>query len=204
MKHSEPVFKNIFATSWQELPAVFHKHYANRANASDKTVVEGLLDISCRGPIRLFAPFFRVLGGIPPENEKNVPVTVNFLSKVNSPAFYFDRKFYFKDKKPRYFRSRMIHIEESEVVEIMKWGIGWKMDYLWQDNRVKLIHKGYVFNFFGFFIPLPVTFLLGKGYAEEQAIDENSFAMKVQITHPWWGKFYEYSGIFTVTENCHS
>ncbi|HFB64212.1 MAG TPA: DUF4166 domain-containing protein [Aeromonadales bacterium] len=79
-------------------------------------------------------------------------------------------------------------------------GINWKMHYLWQDNRVKLIHIGYVFNFFGHFIPLPVTFLMGKGYAEEKAIDENTFGMKVQISHPWWGIIYQYNGTFKVTE----
>ena len=123
MDKREAVFKSIFASSWQEMPVVFHKHYANRANAEDKTVVEGLLNVSCRGPIRLFAPFFRLLGGIPPENEKNVAVTVCFSTEVDSTAFHFDRTFYFKDKKPRHFRSRMIQLEGSEVVELMKWGV---------------------------------------------------------------------------------
>ncbi|HFB64213.1 MAG TPA: DUF4166 domain-containing protein [Aeromonadales bacterium] len=123
MNKSESIFKDIFANNWQQLPTVFHKHYANRANTNDATVVEGVLDVSTNGLIRLFAPFFRLLGGIPPENEKNVPVTVCFSSEVDSPAFHFDRTFYFKDKKTYRFSSRMYPVGATEVVELMKWGV---------------------------------------------------------------------------------
>ena len=55
-------------------------------------------------------------------------------------------------------------------------------------------------NIFGYFIPLPLTFLIGKGYAEEIATDNKTFDMITHITHPWWGKIYEYKGRFKVIE----
>ena len=94
----------------------------------------------------------------------------------------------------------MVPVEGNELIEMMKFGLGWKMAYLWQDNHVKLIHRGYVFKLFGHFIPLPITWLLGQGNATETAIDEHNFAMSVDITHPWWGKIYQYNGQFKVKE----
>lgn len=194
----EPIFKSIFGDAWEELPPVIHKHYANYSYSDDITIVEGILDLSCSGPIKLFAPLFWLMGGIPPLSENNVPVTVFFESDQNSKAFHFNRIFHFKDRKPYYFRSKMIQTNGNEVLEIMRFGLGWKMNYLWEDGKVKLKHKGYVFNFFGFFIPIPITILMGAGYAEEIALDDNTFEMRVDITHPWWGKIYEYKGQFVV------
>jgi len=197
---SIPIFQTIFGKSWDDLPPVMHKHYANRPYTEDLTTVKGSLDVMCAGPIKLFSPLFWLLRGIPPHNEKNVPVTVHFESDKNSKAFYFNREFYFSTRKPYRFQSRMMQIKDNEVIEIMRFGLGWKMKYLWQDQQVQLRHKGYVFHLFGHFIPLPLTFLLGEGNADEIAIDDKTFAMNVTITHPWWGIIYQYKGQFEVQE----
>lgn len=42
---------------------------------------------------------------------------------------------------------------------------------------------------------------MGKGYAEEIPIDDKTFSMITHITHPWWGKLYEYKGQFVVVED---
>lgn len=78
-------------------------------------------------------------------------------------------------------------------------GICWRMNYLWEDNKVILRHKAYALKTFNHFIPLPVTWLLGRGDAEEWAIDDNTFAMRATITHPLPGKVYEYKGRFKVS-----
>jgi hypothetical protein len=92
----------------------------------------------------------------------------------------------------------MLQIKGNEVIEIMRFGLGWKMRYSWDGEKVILAHCGYALNLFGHFIPLPLTILLGAGYAEEHAIDDNTFEMLTHITHPWWGKIYEYKGRFEV------
>jgi len=93
----------------------------------------------------------------------------------------------------------MIQVEGNEVIEIMRFGIGWRMNYLWQDGKVILKHKGYTMKLFGRYIPLPLTTILGEGYAEEVAVDDETFSMFVEIRHPWWGKIYEYKGQFRIT-----
>jgi len=200
VKGRSPIFKSIFAKQWNQLPVVMHKHYANRPYSNDLTIVEGQLDVMCSGPIKLFSPLFWLLGGIPPKNESNVAVTVQFESYIDTKEFRFNRIFYFKERKPYSFQSSMVPIGGNQLVEIMKFGLGWKMAYLWQDNSVKLEHRGYVIKLFGHFMPIPLAWLLGQGNATETAIDDNNFSMCVDITHPWWGKIYEYKGKFTVKD----
>ena len=128
----EPIFKNIFGKAWDELPPVMRKHYANLPYTDNVTIVDGILDVTCSGPIKLFAPFFWLMRGIPPHTEKNVPVTVQFESDKNTKVFHFNRVFYFKQRKAYHFRSRMVQVHDNEVIEIMRSGLGWRMSYIWE------------------------------------------------------------------------
>ena len=195
-----PTFKGIFGDEWDNLPCVIRKHYANRPYTQDRTMVTGTLDVMCAGPIRLLAPLFWLMGGIPPRNEKGVTVTVEFESDEHSRSFHFNRVFYFQGRRPYRFRSRMIQVRQNEVVEIMRGCVGWHMNVSWDGQRVQLKHKGYVLAAFGHFIPLPLTAIFGQGNAHEAALDEHSFDMRVEIRHPWWGKIYGYQGRFEVTQ----
>lgn len=197
---NEPIFKGIFGTAWDDLPPVMKKHYANRPYTDDITVVEGTLDVMCKQPMKTLAPFMKLMGQIPAHNEQNVPVTVRFQSDKDSKAFHFNRTFNFKNTKPYGFHSRMMQTKDNEVIEIMRFGLCWKMLYLWDGEKVMLQHKGYALRLFGHFIPVPLTLLIGKGYAEEIPVDDETFDMMTHITHPWWGKVYGYKGRFRMAE----
>ena len=197
----QAIFKTIFADDWSKLPPVMQKHYVNRPYTDDISCVEGRLDVMCAGPIKFLAPLFWLMKGVPPVNEKNVPVQVRFESNKNTKEFCFNRMFYFKSKKPYCFKSKMFHTTGNQLVEIMPFGIAWKMSYHWEDECVKLKHRGYAFIIFGRMIPLPLKYLIGEGSAVEKAVDDESFDMQVEIRHPWWGKIYEYKGRFRIKEN---
>lgn len=195
-----PIFQSIFAKDWDKLPPVFKKHYANRPYSEDRLVVQGSLDVMAKAPLTWVAPLMRLIGQIPISNESSVPVTVSFESERDSRSFIFNRVFIFRKKRPYIFCSKMIQTHGNEVVELMRMGLGWKLDYNWDGEKVVLSHRGYVLKLFGHLIPLPLTLILGSGYAEEHAIDDNNFRMVTHITHPWWGKIYEYKGCFEVPD----
>lgn len=198
---TEPTFKSIFGESWNMLPPVMQKHYLNRPYTNDRTMVKGNLNVMCTGLLRFLAPLIWRTGGIPPINAQNVPVTVVFESDEQSKAFTFNRTFYFADRKPYSFKSRMLQLKNNEVVELMKYGIGWKTSFHWEDGCVKLKHRGYVLKLFGHYIPIPLTLIFGSGNAVETPVDDLTFDMQVEITHPWWGKIYGYNGRFQLEEH---
>jgi len=193
---SDPIFKSVFCASWDKLPPVLKKHYANRPYTDDETTVEGTLDVACNQPLKFLAPLLRLMGQVPAINERDVPVTVKFRSDKGSRSFHFDRRFHFAGAKPYVFRSYMIPVNGNKVIEVMRFGFGWKMTYRWDGKNVILEHVGYVTRVFGIWLPLPMTMILGAGYAEETAVDDDTFEMITHITHPWWGRVYEYRGRF--------
>lgn len=189
-------FKTIFGDDWDKLPAIMKKHYANAPYSDDKTCVTGHLDIMSKGPIKLLSPILRLLKGIPPVNLKNVKVDVQFKSDIHTADFHFLRHFHFTGKKTYIFHSRMRQIDKNVVAEIMPYRLAWLMSYSYENGHVILRHKGYALFIFNKFIPIPLSILIGKGYAKETPIDENSFRMETNITHKLWGKVYEYKGVF--------
>lgn len=199
----KPIFQSIFGEAWNDLPPVMHHHYANRPFSHDVVTVEGIMEVSASPLACALSPLLRLTGALVPYEGKNIPVTVRFRSELHSDAFCFDREFRFPGKAPYHFRSRMMPIDGNEVIEYMGLGIGWRAAYSYTSGKVRLTHKGYVWRIFGQPLSIPLELVLGKGYAEEEALTDHSFRMMMKIRHPWFGKTYSYAGTFQIVEvNC--
>lgn len=197
---SKPIFQNIFGDSWASLPPVMKKHYANRPYSNDVVTVEGMMKVESSLFARLLTPLFIMAGSLVPYEGENIPVTVHFKSSPENNRYQFDRTFNFPAKKPYHFRSAMKPIGGNQVVEFMRFGIGWRAAYTWDGNDVILAHKGYVLNLFGLLLPLPLELLMGKGNASETPINDDEFSMQMEIRHALFGKIYEYGGTFKVVK----
>ncbi len=195
-----PIFEGIFGIPWTRLPPVMQKHYAIRPDSDDRVTVEGTLNIRCSRMIRLAAPLLKLLGALVPYNAENVAVTVAFYCGRGKNCFHFDRLFRLPGKPTFRFHSRVEPIGDGELVEFMRCGIGWRCIYRAEGNRVILEHRGYVCRIGGKLIPLPLALFLGKGAAEEEAVDENTFRMWMSVTHPLFGENYRYEGTFRIAE----
>lgn len=194
---SAAIFKPIFGDSWDNFPKAMKKHYANKPYSNDEVIVEGHLDVYCKWYLK---PFFWLFSTVPPYNETDVPVTVHFRSQTNGVEFCLNRIFYFKNRKPFHFNSRMIQVKGNEVMERMNYGICWHSLYSWNGRKVTLAHKRYSFRIFDINILLPITWIIGAGNAKEIPIDDNSFSMCATIDHWLFGKVYEYKGQFRFTK----
>lgn len=200
--NKEPIFKSVFAEQWENLPVVMKKHYANCPYSSDVVSIDGKMDISYSRITAIFIPILRITGILVPYKGKDIPVTVHFGSSPKTKEFRFDRIFYFPDRNPYHFRSSMLQIgkNHNDIIEVMRFGLAWKTKYCFENNKVILKHRGYMLKIFGKYINLPITFLLGKGYAEEISISDDSFEMWMDIKHPLFGKLFEYKGVFRILE----
>jgi hypothetical protein len=198
---TDPLFKPIFGADWDGLPRVMHRHYANRPFHDDLVTVTGTLNVHSSFIGRLLKPGFRWANALVPHEGIDIPVTVHFTTDRSSKAFRFERIFHFPGRTPYIFRSVMIPIGSNRLVEMMGRGIGWRAAYRWDGQKVILSHKGYVIRMFGRFFPLPLTVLMGSGYAEEKAVSDDIFSMWTEIRHPLWGRVFGYDGSFKITKD---
>jgi hypothetical protein len=199
MNKNEEIFKSVFGATWKTLPPVFQKRYMNRSFCNDLSSVEGKMDIHFSKLMAFFMPVFRLFHVLVPYQGSNIPVKVDFCSKMDSDGVYLERKFYFPGKPPYEFNSCMRVIKENDVVECMAFGMGWRTHYFFDGKKIVMQHKSYVLRLFGWNIPLPLSIFIGKGHAEEEMIDDNTYRMAMTMTHPLFGVLYRYAGDFTFT-----
>jgi hypothetical protein len=154
------------------MPPVLQRHYANRPYTDDVVTLEGVMDVALSPLTRLMKPLFKILGALVPYEDTGIPTTVYSKSEPDSPRFILERHFRFANREPYIFRSVFVMLGGSDVVELMKFGISWRCDYVFDGAKVCLLHRGYVWRIGGILLPLPLTWVLGKGYAEEEALDD--------------------------------
>jgi len=199
MDKKTPIFQAIFGKTWHNLPPVLQKHYANRPHSNDVVVVDGFMNVQVSLFAKILTPFFRLAGALVPYAGDNVPVTVTFRSEIDSDVYCFDRVFNFPDRPAYHFRSRMLPVGGNAVVELMPIGIGWHASYEFDGAKILIKHLGYKIKLGNKLFRLPLEFLLGRGYAEEEALDENNFRMYMEIKHKILGVIYVYKGNFQIS-----
>jgi len=111
-----------------------------------------------------------------------------------------NRIFYYRNKPAYHFDSKIIHIKDNIVLELMKFGLAVKLIYHLDGNKINMNYGGYFLRFAKWLIPLPFGLIMGKFSAYEEAIDERKFNMQVSLHHPVFGKIYQYKGIFQIEE----
>ncbi|WKL56439.1 DUF4166 domain-containing protein [Asticcacaulis sp. ZE23SCel15] len=195
----KPIFEAVFGGAWPHLPPVFKAHYANRPFSSDMVQVDGLMKVELSALAKALSPLMRLTKALVPQSGDDIPVTVTFSSEPDDNGFRFDRAFRFPGRKPYHFRSRMVAAGEGDIIEWMPSGIGWHARYGFDGEKVTMHHRGYNLRVFGVSLPVPLEWLIGRGYAEERAIDDAQFEMYMDLRHAWFGRIYAYSGTFTVT-----
>ena len=193
-----PIFQKIFGPEqWDKLPPVFHKHYANKPHSHDKVTTEGKLNIKCAWYLK---PFLKLFRAMPAYDGQDIITNVTFISSPSDATYKFERIFHYPNRAPHYFISSMRQIQHNEIAEVMSFGLTWHAYYSFDGDYVRLKHKGYSLHLFGKYIPIPATWLIGSGNAKEWALDDDHFAMQMDITHPLFGQLYEYTGSFYIKE----
>jgi hypothetical protein len=191
-----PLFAQAFGDGWPKLPPVMRDHYAVRAYSNDRVTVTGHLDVASAWWLRLPA---KLTGILVPYNGKQVPVEVTFTAGRSSPSIIFDRVFHFPGRSPVSFRSEVEVQPNGDCIEFMRFGLGWRLRYRYNGTVVLLEHRGYVWRALGLLVPMPFSFILGSGHAEETPLSDNEFSMWTHTLHPWFGKTFAYSGSFRIT-----
>jgi len=123
---NQEIFKDLFKESWNEMPQVMHKHYANRAFSQDLLICEGLMEIKYNKFITFLSPLFSLLKILIPKQGHNIFSRVTLRSSPTSNTLAFEREIFFEENNPLKFFSHMIPLKNNEVVEVMNYGICWR------------------------------------------------------------------------------
>lgn len=195
----KPIFEAIFGETWSALPLSIKKHYGNRPYSTDCVTCVGFMDITLSRFTKALAPLLKFFGVLAPYEGKNIPTTVYLKSEENSNHYILERHFQFPNGTPYIFRSKFVPLKGSEVIEVMKYGIGWRCIYHWDGSKIRLLQKGYAWYFRGLCVPLPLQIIFGNCTVEQESKDDAHFTVQVLVSHSLFGKTLEYKGEFALT-----
>tara|TARA_B100000989_G_scaffold287898_1_gene257988 strand:- start:1299 stop:2342 length:1044 start_codon:yes stop_codon:yes gene_type:complete len=200
MQSEKPIFAAVFGRSWENIPDILKNRYGNFAFKDQRIIVKGKMNIQVSKFFSFLTPCLQLVGALVPYEGKQIPVTVELKSKNNSSIVYMNRTFHYPNKKPYSFNSKLLVTKKSDIIEVMRFGLGVRLQYGFSDGRVELKHGGYVWKLSRLTLPIPLTLILGKVTGQEAIITSDSFSMFVRLDHQILGKIFEYDGIFELAE----
>ena len=150
----------------------------------------------------ILRPLLTLTGALLPKSGQDINVKVHMRSNPCNHSVHFERTFYYP-KRIIQRSSTWTPYKESQVIEYMKFGFGWKMNYHYENDTVHLYHDSYVWSFRQYMITLPLHLLLGTPYAHEKAIDNNHLHFHLELNHPLFGQLFNFDAQFKLKQDSH-
>lgn len=196
MNSAAPVFQTVLGSDWTSLGDIVQRHYFLRPHSTDYMCVTGeMIEIHHSTVAKLVIPIGLLFGAVVPYRGSNVPTDVHYNSSTDNSNIYWDRVFKF-DSGHFHFRSHMEPLSCNEVIEFVRFGLGVRLHVSTENGALVFREKGYLWRIFGYDLPIPGRWLMGRVYVEERPIDDDHFSMKMTLTHPAFGELFRYSGKF--------
>jgi hypothetical protein len=194
---NKSIFQIVLKENWDNLGDVIKRHYFLKPFSNDHICVSGTMSEIYHSPLaKLFIPFGVLFGAVVPYKGRNIPIDVNYNSSTNNTNLYWDRVFKFSDNHHFHFKSHMEHVQDNEVIEFVRFGVGMRLKVTAEDGAIVFRDNGYIWRLFNIDIPIPVGLIFGSAYVEERPIDNNNFSMKMIMKHPLFGIMFRYNGQF--------
>lgn len=198
----EPIVKKALGEDWKLVPEILRRNFALTPGLDNEVRLKGVMyEISYSRIGRLFAWPSRLFGALVPLEGRNVEIRIDIRTHMSDPRFmYWQRVHFFPQSPEIIFTSRMEYLERNEFIERVRLGLGMRMRASVTDGVLKFEAVCYQWDFFGLTIKFPNWLLLGTGVIIERQVSPDQFEMFFEINHPWWGRTFTYTGLFSIVD----
>lgn len=199
----QPVIKAALGDQWDKLADIVQQHYDITPGRPANMTIRGVMDEVYHSPVaKLFLLPGRLFGALVPYKGKHIPTEVqNWTTRENTAAMFWHRSLSFPNKAPVIFRSRMEYINDHEIIEYVRFGMGIRMTMSVEDSALIFESIGYVWKLGPVSIPIPTWAILGDARIMEKATGENKFYIDFTMDHPIFGRTFSYSGTYSIAQS---
>ena len=135
-------------------------------------------------------------GALMPHEGANVPVSIEVWTEPGSVAVFKRREYFFKERKPFTFSSKMQLDPGGMLAEYVGGGFGMYIRVHVFEGNLHFEDGGYFMDVLGKKIPIPAFLSPGRVLLKHEDIGIDEFAITIEITHPWFGLLYFQQGRF--------
>lgn len=192
----QPVIRRALGERWDTLHATVRRHYNLPCGDLQEMELRGRMDVDHCAAVKPVLLIGRLFGALPARRGSDIEVTVYNRGDANS--LHFHRRFFFPDRRPLVFKSRMQHLADDEIVEFVRFGMGIRMRLTEAEGRLRYTSNGYLWRLGPLKLRIPDWLLLGRAVIDEYGIDDNTIGLSFDIHHPLWGHTFAYCGRFAL------
>jgi len=190
-----PIFKQALQTQWDALAPIIQARYGLFPFAENSLQIQGSMEnVSHSVYAKFLLPFMALVGAMVPYQGTNIPVSLTNSTHSGEPGMYWQRTFFFPNRKPFVFRSVMCCTGPQEITEYVRFGFGLRFKVIEQNSGIVYKDHGYVWKIGKISFPVPLGLVMGKAYVEEMPLSAAEFSMKMILMHPLFGQTFQYNG----------
>ena len=202
IEQNSPQFFNetISQAIGHELPPALAKRYHIDSHSPNTIRLEGTLTVRLSKLFKCLAWVIHILGFTISREQKDVPTKVDLQLTPPSRIISMKRTLHFQDGKQE-LSAELLHLRQHLFIEMFSPLLAWKYSYQLEQNTLNMQHVALCIRLGKHFIPIPgLTLFTGKPFVQETAIDQDTFAMKLIVTHLFGYQLMSYHGVFKVLE----
>lgn len=198
--HSEgALLKAATGEAWLQLHPDIQQRFEKNPPADHYLYYQGELSqlwCSRLGQCMAWLSWPMIKGALLPWRAQHVPVKIQVFSDPAQDAIYKQRLYYLQANKPVSFTSKMRATSNQVLLEYVGAGLGMELHLQVHNGELHFHSQRYFWELFGKRWPLPHNLTPGKTWLVHRNIDQQRFAIYIEMKHPWWGITFIQEGIF--------
>ena len=183
--------------AWHQLHPNVQRRFNRLPTEQEPIVYEGVMEVvQCSKAGWLFAFLTKVIGNpLSPHQGKNIAMKVKLTSRTNSCGVYWQRTYYFPEKKPFQVTS-IKKDDQGRMMEMVGGGFGMFLDVYAENGALHFISTRYFWKFLKWYVPLPHWLSPGKTHVIHQDLGGGEFRFTITMDHDLLGQTFYQTGVF--------
>ena len=191
------LFRTQLGEGWTKLSNNIRSRFDHDPPSGTIVRYRGVMThVECSTIGKLLGWLVQHTGALMPHEGTNVPVSIEVWTEAGSAAVFKRREYFFKERRPFTFRSKMQLDSSGNLAEYVGGGFGMYLRVHVFEGNLHFEDKGYFVDVLGIRIPIPGLLSPGRVLLKHEEIGKDEFAITIEITHPWFGLLYFQQGRF--------
>ena len=183
--------------AWHQLHPNVQRRFNRLPTEQDPIIYDGVMEVvKCSRAGWLFAFLTKVIGNpLSPHQGTNVPMKVKLTSRANSCGVYWQRTYYFPNKKPFQVTS-VKKDDQGKMMEMVGGGFGMFLDVYAENGELHFMSTRFFWKFIKWYVPLPHWLSPGKTHVIHQDLGGGEFRFTITMDHSLLGQTFYQTGVF--------
>jgi len=193
------LLQKVLGADWDKLPPVIQRHYSTSSNRS--TCVIGNMDIGYPSYLLPMISLIHLCGGLVLKRGNRIKSIVEKTSCEKNNTLFWSRTLTYPDNKKDYFFSKMIYLQDHELIESVRFGFGLRLKVSVENGKLVYRSNGHIWQCGKLRLTFPDWLVLGSATIIEIPTANQQFKLDFSISHPLLGLTYWYRGIFQYSQS---